>query len=296
MNRWDGLLEFVSVAGSGSFTLAAAQLRQSTSQVSKAVSRLEQRLGVRLLYRTTRRLTLTDAGARFLQQCQQALRNLEQAEIELSEQQDIATGTLRINLSGAFQERYLVPLIAAFQAQHTRVAIDLHFNDRYVDPASEGFDVSICHGPLPQSSCVARRMATLNNLLVAAPAYLRQHGAPATPDELKQHNCLVGADDVWQLSNGRQRRDVRVHGNWHSDNASAILAAVRCGTGIAQLHDFSVADDLAQGSLIELLPGWNRFPIDVWCLTPDNKYLPARTRLFVDFLLERIVQVDARKK
>lgn len=292
MNRWDGIPEFVAVADSNSFTVAATQLNQSTSQVSKAVSRLEQRLGIRLIYRSTRRLALTDAGARYLQQCRQALRNLEQAELELAEELDVPTGTLRINLSGAFQDRFLVPLITAFVANNPRVAIDLHFNDRYVDPIAEGFDVSICHGPLPESSCVARRMATLNNLMVAAPSYLQKHGTPATVDELKQHNCLVGADNIWQLSDGDQHRDIRVKGNWHSDNASAILAAVRSGTGIAQLHDFSVRDDIAQGALSEVLPAWNRFPIEVWCVTPDNKFLPAKTRHFVDFLMRQIGNIN----
>jgi DNA-binding transcriptional LysR family regulator len=292
MNRWDGIPEFIAVADSNSFTVAATQLNQSTSQVSKAVSRLEQRLGIRLIYRSTRRLALTDAGARYLQQCRQALRNLEQAELELAEELDVPTGTLRINLSGAFQDRFLVPLITAFVANNPRVSIDLHFNDRYVDPIAESFDVSICHGPLPESSCVARRMATLNNLMVAAPSYLQKQGVPATVDELKQHNCLVGADNIWQLSNGVQQRDIRVKGNWHSDNASAILAAVRSGTGIAQLHDFSVRDDIAQGALAEVLPEWNRFPIEVWCLTPDNKFLPAKTRHFVDFLLRQIGNIN----
>lgn len=292
MNRWDGIPEFIAVADSNSFTLAATQLNQSTSQVSKAVSRLEQRLGIRLIYRSTRRLALTDAGTRYLQQCRQALRNLEQAELELSEELDVPTGTLRINLSGAFQDRFLVPLITAFLAHNSRVAIDLHFSDRYVDPIAEGFDVSICHGPLPESSCIARRMATLNNLMVAAPTYLKTRGVPTNVDELKHHNCLVRADNIWQLGNGVQQRDFRVKGNWHSDNASAILAAVRNGVGIAQLHDFSVRDDIAQGALVEVLPDWNRLSIDVWCLIPDNKFLPAKTRHFVDFLLQQIGRID----
>lgn len=291
MARWDGIEEFVQVVDCGSFTAAAERLGQSTSQVSKLLARLEQRLGVTLLNRTTRRLTLTDAGEHFYQHCKQTIDGFEAGERALASLQSAPRGHLKINIAGSFQERFLVPILADFSRLYPELEISVQFSDRRIDLIDAGFDVTICPGELEDSSMVARKLADNFLYLVAHPGYLAAHGTPQSVDELKQHNLLAGSENLWTLGNGQQTVQLRAQGNWHSDNGTAQLAAARCSVGIALLPFFTVLDDIAQGDLIHVLPEWSKHPQPVWIMYPHGRYLSAKVRVFIDYLVEHLSEI-----
>lgn len=292
MARWDGIVEFVQVVEHGSFSRAADKLAMSTSQVSKLVARLEDRLGIRLLNRTTRSLTLTDEGEHFYQQCKQTIDHFEAAEQAVSLGQNEPRGKLRVNIAGCFQERYIVPLLCEFQKRYPRLEVEVDFSDQRVDLVSGAYDLAICPGELPDSSMVARKLADNFLYLVAHPDYLAERGTPQSVAELKQHNCLVGSDNLWYFSNGRETLQIKARGNWHSDNGNALLSAARSGVGLALLPFFAVLDDIKQGHLVQVLEDWNQHPQPVWIMYPEKRYVAARVRLFIDYLIEQIQAIE----
>ncbi len=292
MNRWDGIQEFVQVVELGSFTRAAERLGLSNSQVSKRVAHLENRLGVRLLNRTTRRLTLTDEGERYYRSCRDTIDAFERAEGEITRHQDEVRGRLRINITGSFQERFIVPMLADFMRANPGLTVDMDFTDTRVDLVAEGYDLSICPGELEDSSLVARRLADNFHYLVAHPDYLARHGQPSCIDDLQQHNCLVGADPVWPLNDGRGSVDFRPRGNWHSNNGAALLGAVRSGLGIALLPFFAVMEEIERGELVHVLATHNHHIQPVWVLYPHNRHVPARVRLFIEYLFEHLGEIQ----
>lgn len=197
MSRWTGIDEFVQVVESGGFTAAARALGVSKAHISKQVRQLEDRLGIRLLHRTTRRQALTEAGEQFYQRCTQLIGELDELSAALGEAQEIPSGRLRISVAGAFAERYLAPACAEFMTRYPRVQIELVFDNRIVDLIEEGFDLAIRYGELKQSDLVARRIAPRRLHVCASPAYLERHGVPTRPDQLRSHSCLVGSSDYW---------------------------------------------------------------------------------------------------
>ncbi|HUH37932.1 MAG TPA: LysR family transcriptional regulator [Spongiibacteraceae bacterium] len=286
MARWDGIYEFVRVVECDSFSGAAERLGISNSQVSKLVARLEDRLGVRLLNRTTRRLTLTEEGEHFYLRCKRTIDEFESAEQDLSSLQNDPRGTLRINMAGSFQEHFIVPMLADFLKAYPGLSVELDFSDQPLNLVSHGHDVAICEGELADSSLVARKLADNHHYLVAHPDYLARHGSPQTVDELQQHNCLTGAQRVWSLSDGTRQLQVKVQGNWQSKNEAALLSAARAGLGIAQLPFFSVLEDIAQGRLVQVLPAWSQHTSPVWIIYPQSRHLTAKVRVFVDYLVD----------
>ena len=288
MARWDGIVEFAQVVESGSFSRAAEKLAMSTSQVSKMVARLEERLGIRLLNRTTRRLTLTDEGEHYYQRCRQTIDQFDEAEKAVTLGQNEPRGKLRVNIAGSFQERFIVPLLCNFQQQHPRLEIEVDFTDQRVDLISGGYDLAICPGELPDSSMIARKLADNFLYLVASPEYLSKRGTPRTIEALKQHNCLTGSEKLWYFSNGRETLQITAQGNWHSDNGNALLSAARSGSGLALLPFFAVMEDIRQGLLVQVLENWNQHPQPVWIMYPEKRYVAARVRLFIDYLIAQI--------
>lgn len=288
MTRWDGIVEFVQVVESGSFSRAAEALAISNSQISKRVARLEDRLGVRLLNRTTRRFTLTDEGEHYFQQCKHIINHFDAAEQKVSLGQNEPRGKLRVNIAGSFQERFIVPLLCDFQKRHPRLEVEVDFSDQRVDLISGSYDLAICPGELPDSSMVARKLADNFLYLVAHPGYLQRHGTPQTINDLKQHNCLAGSDNLWYFSDGNETLQIKAQGNWHSDNGNALLSAAQSGMGLALLPFFAVLEDIKQGVLVQVLEDWNQHPQPVWIMYPEKRYVAARVRLFIDYLFEHI--------
>ena len=285
MSRWAGIEEFVQVVESGSFTAAARALGVSKAHVSKQLRQLEDRLGIRLLHRTTRRQALTEAGEQFYRRCTQLIGELDELSDALGEAQETPSGRLRISVAGAFAERYLAPACAEFMVRYPQVRIELIFDNRIVDLIQENFDLAIRYGELQQSDLVARRIAPRRLHVCASPAYLQRHGIPTRPDQLRAHNCLVGSSDYWIFRGKDGLRRLRIDGNWSSNNGIALLAAARAGLGLAQLPDFYVEDDLQAGRLQTVLQDWELGDVGVWAVYPHRRHLSAKVRLLIDYLV-----------
>lgn len=291
MARWDGIFEFVQVVEHNSFTRAADAMGMSTSRVSKLVARLEDRLKSRLLLRTTRTLKLTDEGEQFYKRCKLAIDSFERAEEDIAQNRNEPRGRLKINISGSFQDRFIVPILANFTKRYRHLHLQVDCSDRRVDLLSGGYDLLICPGELESSSLVARKLADNYNYLVASPDYLQSAGDIERLDQLADHNCLIGEQQVWYFSDGNDTVQLRPEGNWQSDNGAALLSATRAGLGIAQLPFFAVQADIAAGTLVQLLPDWSRYPEPVWIMYARARHVPIKIRLLIDFLVEELQQV-----
>lgn len=284
MDRLSSLEIFVKVLDTGSFTEAARVMSVSKSHVSKQIRQLEDRLGVRLINRTTRRVSPTDAGRAFYERCAGIIEDLEDAEQAVSQLNRKPAGTLRVNGPVSFGTRYLGPAVGAFMAQHESLRVDLSLNDRVVNIVDEGFDLAIRIGRLADSSLIARRLAPVSLLLCASPAYLDRRGRPSTPADLKEHDCLLyrylSTGNTWHIG----EEAVRVDGRLVSDNGDVLKHAAVAGVGVAFMPDFLVADAIHSGALEVVLPGQNS-PLAVWAVYPHSRHLSAKVRLFIDFLV-----------
>ena len=295
MDRLAGIPAFEGVVAAGSFAGAARALGLSVAAVSKQVRGLEDRLGVRLLQRTTRQVRLTDAGERFHERCRRILADLEEAEREVAARQETARGRVRVSAPMSFGERHLGPLVSAFLARHPDVEIDLVLDDRFVDLLAEGFDVAVRIAELRDSSLVARRLCASRRVLCASPAYLARHGTPAAPDDLPAHRCIgyaymaSGCDWPFRARDGR--RLVRVRGPVMSNNGDVLRVLALDGCGIALLPTFLVSDDLHAGRLREVLPDQLDGDPALWVLHPSRRHVPLAVRAFVDVVVARFAGV-----
>ncbi len=292
MASLDDVLLFARVVELGSFTLAAEELETSRSLVSKRIAALEERLGVRLLNRTTRKLSLTESGEVYYGYCSAIRDTLDEAEQRVGALGERPRGVLKLNVPVTFGELFIAPLLADFLADHPEVSVDMHMDDRFLDPVEGGFDLTIRIGTLADSSLVASRIATMWLVVCGAPAYLARHGTPEHPDQLRAHNCLTyryarERSDEWQLFGPDGPRTVRVSGNLRASNGLALRNAARAGLGLVLSPEFMVRDDLAGGRLVQVLADWCRERIGVYALYPHAHRLPAKTRAFVDFLRTR---------
>jgi DNA-binding transcriptional LysR family regulator len=297
MENLTDIAVFVRVVKADSFTGAAGELGLSRSVVSKYITRLEQRLGVRLLNRTTRRLSLTEAGMRFFQQSQSALAQLENAEGEIHAMQAAPKGLLRISAPSSFSVIHLAPLIPQLQKTYPDLNIDLSVDDTLIDIVDAGIDVAIRIADLPDSTLIAKRIAQCRYVVCAAPDYLEQHGRPSTPDDLTQHNCLLfqfwNTPNQWQfLSKDDQFISVKVRGEVVCNNSLALRAILLGGGGITMAPTFLVGDDIANGRLVSVLSNYHIKPISIYAVYPHRQYLAAKVRAFLEFLSVHI-QPDA---
>lgn len=250
MNRWEGLDEFVAVAETGQFTAAAERMGVSSSHISRQVARLEERLQTRLLYRSTRRVSLSEAGQTFLQHCQRLQDARDEALRAVSDLSAEPKGLLRMTCAVAYGERFIVPLVNAFMADYPQLRVDIELSNRQLDLLHEGFDLAIRLGRLSDSRLVATRLAPRLMYLCATPEYLRRHGTPQSPAELGQFNCLIGSSDLWSfLEDGRETQH-RVQGNWRCNSGQAVLDAALRGFGLCQLPDYYVIEHLRSGRLV----------------------------------------------
>ncbi|MCB4768706.1 LysR family transcriptional regulator [Ancylobacter sp. Lp-2] len=290
---FDDLLAFVAVADTGSFVLAAQRLGRDASTVSRRVGKLERRLGVRLLSRTTRRVALTEIGAAYHHRLQAVLDELNSAGRDASERAATPQGLVRVSLPMSFGRLWIAPLIPGFLARHPQIRVDLRTTDRYVDLIEEGFDVAIRVGTLPDSSLTARRIATYRSRLVAAPAYLARRAAPQRPEELAEHDCLgftaLASWPDWPLARDGERVTVRPSGPLVSDSSEILLLAALEGVGIGLFPDWLAGPPIGEGRLVEVLPGWvGTIEAGVHAVMPPGRLVPAKVRLFVDDIAEAL--------
>jgi len=282
---------FVAVVESKGFSAAAQSLGISKSAVSKRINQLEQQLGVRLLHRTTRKLSLTEAGERYFQHASQALRAANQAEDAVTQLQGEPQGRLKISTPMSFGRLHVAPLIPKFMKHYPKIQIDLVMDDRNVDLVSEGFDLAIRSGnSLPDSSLVARKLAPLRQLICASPEYIEHYGQPNSPNELSSHNCILfsysGDVNEWTLHSKLGVENMLVSGNYRVNNSEALLEALRQGIGIGRLPTFVAGADLKQGRLVKLLPDYCIPAHTFYAVFPEREYLPAKVRAFLDFTIE----------
>ena len=292
MSQLADIEAFVEVVDRGGFRAAARTLDLTPSAVSKRIARLEERLGVRLLNRTTRRVAATDVGRALYERGQAILQDLAEAESAVAELQGEARGRLRLGAPMDFGRRHLAEPLARFAADHPHVSLDVALTDRFVEVVGEGFDVVLRIGALPDSSLVTRRLAPCRRVLVASPAYLEERGTPTSADELAGHDAVVYAHEADHA--------VRVDGEpvalrerHRTDNGEMLRALLRAGQGIALLPTFLVCDDLRDGSLVELLAGRTAGDLEVHALTPHRQLLSTKVRLLLDHLREAFGPVPA---
>jgi DNA-binding transcriptional LysR family regulator len=282
---------FAKVVEAQSFTAAAAALGMSKSAVSKHVSRLEDRLGARLLNRTTRRLSLTETGRAFYDRCARVVAEAEEAEEAVTRLQSEPRGTLKVNAPMSFGALHIAPAIPDFLARHPDLKIDMTLNDRFVDLVEEGYDVAIRIAKLADSSLIARRLCADRRLVVASPGYFVRAGEPKTPDDLLGHNCLsysyMSVQDQWQFAIGGMQRSVAVDGNLRANNGDAIRQAVLAGLGVAILPAFIIGNDLQEGRLKVVLQEFTPARTSVYAVYPHSRHLSAKVRVFVDYLAAR---------
>ncbi|HJV97040.1 MAG TPA: LysR family transcriptional regulator [Albitalea sp.] len=289
----DDIQAFVAVAQSGSFSAAAQRLAKDASTVSRRVAALERRLGVRLIARTTRRLAITEAGTSYVARMASVLEEMANADAEISARGDRPQGLLRLALPRTYGRLWLAPLLPRFMARYPEVQIDARFSDQFVDLVGEGFDVAVRLGALPDSTLVARKLGDIRRGLYASTGYLRAHGTPSAPNDLLQHRCLGFAgfqrSAEWALQKAKQRLTVSVPLVLQSDDADSLLTAAAEGAGIVVATDWVVAKHPARNRLQPVLPAWTLGPPGaVYVVTPSARFLPAKTRVFIDMVMQAL--------
>lgn len=291
MDRLDDMVTFVKVVECRSFTAAAERLGVSKSVISRRMSDLENRLGARLLNRTTRRLSITEVGQAFYERSVRILADIDEAEAAITSLHASPRGVIRVAAPLSFGVLHLAPILPDFMAPHPELEVELNLNDRYADLVEDGYDVAIRIGRLKDSSLVARRIAPLRRVVVGSPAYFARHGRPARPEELLGHNCLLYTNvpiaDQWQFRVDGARRPIRVTGSLRVNNGETLLQAALAGLGLAILPTFICGADLSAGRLEPVLVGHTVSDSAVHAVYPQGRHLSPKVRAFVDFVARR---------
>lgn len=292
---FEALAIFAKVVELRSFAAAASELALSKATVSKAVSRLEERLGARLFNRTSRRLALTDAGHKLAERAVRLLADGEAAESEALAQSVAPRGLVRFAVPMTFGVNVVAPLLPEFLKAYPDVSIDLHLSDATVDLIGEGFDAGLRIASLPDSSLIARRLCAMPRYTVAAPSYLKRHGRPTHPMHLAEHKCFgyayLSTPGTWQYTNAAgEQASVRPAGQLRVNNGEALLPAVLAGLGIADLPEFIVGDAIAAGKVEVILKGWKQPEGAVHLVTPPGGPRPARVEVLAEFLIAQFAK------
>ncbi|AOY43597.1 MULTISPECIES: LysR family transcriptional regulator [unclassified Psychrobacter] len=287
--RWEGISEFVCVAEYGSFTRAAKALGISTAQVSRQISALEQRLKIKLLYRTTRKVSLTEEGRVFYQHCRSVLDGLNAAEQAVSNLQSKPQGRIKLTAPVTYGEQQLLPLINDFMVQYRDIEVTAFLSNQKIDLIEGGYDLAIRIGKLRDSTMMAKKLSLRTNFVCATPAYLNQYGVPRTLDDLSQHNCLLGTRDYWHFVEKGIEKNLRVSGSIQYNSGYSLVDAALKGLGIVQLPDYYVQKHLASGALVSVLDNYREPKESIWAIYPHNRQLSPKIRLLVDYLAERLV-------
>jgi len=299
--RWDGVSEFVYVAEYESFTRAAKELGISTAQVSRQVSAIEKRLKIKLLHRTTRKVSLTEEGRVFYQHCRGVLDGLDAAEQAVNNLQSKPQGKIKLTAPVTYGEQQLLPLVNDFMVQYSDIKVTAFLSNQTIDLIDGGYDLAIRIGKLSDSTMMAKKLSHRTNFVCAAPAYLDKYGTPHSLNDLSQHNCLLGTRDYWHFIDTDQidadpqtnnsvgkERNLRVSGNIQYNSGHSLVDAALKGLGIVQLPDYYVQKYLASGELISLLDNYREPEESIWAIYPYNRHLSPRIRLLVDYLAERL--------
>ncbi|MCV6589016.1 MAG: LysR family transcriptional regulator [Marinobacterium sp.] len=284
MDSFEGIQEFVAVAEQQGFSAAARQLGCSTSHISRQVARLETRLGVALVARTTRLVSLTDAGTLYYHQCRDLVDGLLQANEQVSAQHYQLSGILRVSAAGAFAENHVAPALINFACQHPQLSVKINFDSRLINFVEEGYDFAIRLGQLKDSSLVARKLVDRRLMAAASPAYLSQYGSPQHPEDLRQHSCIINNDN-WTFQHKGRASSIRVQGRFQSNNPATLLRACEQGLGIVYLPRSNLIEAIQRGALIPVLEPFWHSGVSNWIVYQNRKFLPMRARLAIDYLL-----------
>ena len=290
MDKFQEMRVFAAVVDAGSFVGASDALDMSKPAVSRYVADLETRLGVRLLHRTTRRLSLTEEGEVFYARCAELLGNIEEAEAEITSRSGEATGQLKVSVPVSFGLLHLAPLWAQFMARHPKVVLDLTLSDRMVDLVEEGFDVAVRIARLPSSSLVSRKLSSTRMILCASPAYLKAHGTPQHPSELAGHAILayslLSMGESWEFEGPQGPVAVKVEPRMRSNSGDTCRAVALRHQGLVIQPSFLVGDDVRSGALVELMPGYRSIEMGIYAMYPTRKHVLPKVRLLIDYLVE----------
>lgn len=295
MNGPDEMLAFARAVETGGFTAAAVALKLTPSAVSKIVTRLENRLGVRLLNRTTRKIALTPEGEIYFRRCQRILADIEDAEQAVAQSGGKPQGLLRVNTGVAFGTHHLVPVLPVFLARYPEVKIELTLGDKLVDLVEEGADVAVRMAPMVDSALIARRICEVPRRIVASPAYVKQHGRPKLPEDLPRHNCIGFALhphlNEWPFRGPDGTTRIRVTGNAETNNADALYGMVLAGLGIGRFSEMLAGPDIRAGRLVALLDDVHDSEMQsLHALYPHRRFLSPKVEAFIAFLVETFAQ------
>lgn len=286
--QWQGVSEFVAVAESENFTRAAEQLKLSTAQVSRQVSQLEERLSVKLLYRTTRKVTLTDEGRVFYQHCRAVLDGLQNAEDAVQNLQNKPKGKLKMTASVTYGERVILPLVSKFIKRYPEVSVEVYLTNKRVDVVDESYDLAIRIGELKDSNLMARKLSKRSSYICASPEYIKNYGEPHSLSELSRHNCLRGTMEHWRFTVEGKEKSIKVSGNIRYNSGYALTQAALEGIGIVQLPDYYTHAYLKQGLLVPVLEHY-RIPEEaIWAVYPQNRFLSPKVRALIDYLVDKM--------
>jgi len=291
---------FTLLARQGSLARTAQELGVTAPAVSRRLALLEKRLGVRLLQRTTRRMSLTPEGELFLEEGKRILADIDSLEQSLSGTRAEPRGLLRLVAGFGFGRQQLGPAISAFVQQYPAVSIQLHLTDQTVTAGTQGFDIGIRFGEPPDARILARKIASNRRVLCAAPSYLARAGRPGTPDDLAKHDCIVlregeAAFGTWTLCHGKQSRNIKVKGNLSVNHGEVAVEWALAGHGILLRSLWDIAPELRAGRLVQVLPEWYGSPADIYAVYPPRLQLSAKVRAFLDFLTERFAAYRAEQ-
>jgi DNA-binding transcriptional LysR family regulator len=292
MDRLALMASFRRVVELASFSAAARDLGLSNAVVSKHVALLEAHLGARLINRTTRRLSVTEAGQAYYARTIRLLEDLAEAEETVGRMQGAPRGTLKVNAPMSFGIQHLAPILPDFLERYPEVTLELNMNDRFVDMLEEGFDLALrIRSGLPDSRLIAQKLAAARRLVAAAPAYLARRGMPRRPADLAHHDCLIysltESPELWDFQGPEGMVSVAVQGRLKVNNGQALRDAALAGLGIVRLPVFSLGAELARGKLVPVLPGFKVPDHQLYAVYPSNRHLAPKLRAFVDFLAER---------
>ena len=292
MDKFTGMTVFTRVAKSGSFTAAADELEMSRAMVTKHIMHLESSLGVRLLNRTTRRLSLTEVGRAYLERCLAILSEIEETESAVTQLHSEPKGTLRVSAPPYFGSKHLVPAIVEYSRLFPDVSFDVVLHSGIIDLIEESIDLAIRLDNLFDSSLVSRNLAVSKLILVAAPSYIQNAGTPNVPEDLENFNCLINTSlpprDVWKFLDGKVRKVIRVNGSLRSNIAGAVRTAAIKGMGLAVLPSYMVGAELQSGELQQVMKAYPLAAMNIQAVYPHRKFLSAKVRTFLDFLSARL--------
>jgi DNA-binding transcriptional LysR family regulator len=292
MNKLNEMEAFVAVVEAGSFVRGADALQISKTAASRLINDLEARLGVRLLQRTTRRLSLTEEGGVFLERCRDLLGGVAEAEAEVTARAGEAMGQVRVNVPVSFGLSHLAPLWPRFMARHPKVVLDITQSDRLVDLVEEGYDLAVRIAKLPSTTLISRRLSSSRLILCAAPKYLRRHGKPAHPEALANHAVmtytLLSTGEHWHFVGPDGPVSVKVTPRLRSNSGDTCVAAALEGQGIVLQPSFLVERHLETGALVELMPQYRALEFGIYAVYPSRKHLTPKVRVLIDFLAEAL--------